>query len=346
MARKLAKIIGLLLGLLIVALIGFIFLSGPSLPAATNDILDEVLSEELPSFVTGTSGTVQSDGYDIWYEARESSQDSTQGTFLLFMGISNDALGWPEPFLQQLTDGGYRLVRFDYRGTGMSDWADDWQEKPYDLSNLSADAMAILDMLEIEKVHVLGVSLGGMVAQQFSLQYPARTISLISMMSTGDAYDGTIPPVSAETAFSLVRSSLKYGLLPGERNKIKVHLAARIVLRGEADYELDMKTTAQQVLYNHRHRNGYNPHASAQHHEATRLSGSRYEALQSSAIPTLLIHGKQDPFIPVEHSMKLDSLIPNSTALLLDNMGHDLPESKREEVVNEILGFVQGLEEY
>jgi pimeloyl-ACP methyl ester carboxylesterase len=260
-----------------------------------------------------------------------------KGPVLLFMGISNDALGWPQGFIESLVDSGYQVIRFDYRGTGMSDWIEDWRENPYSLSDLASDAVAILDTLGIKRVHLIGISLGGMVAQEFAINYPERTLTLTSMMSSGNIVDKNLAGISRQTTFDLIKIGLKYSIFPTERRMIKLYVAARIILRGDATYDIDIKGTAEQVLYNLRKRNGYNPEASQQHREAVYRSGSRYARLKGLRIPTLIIHGLNDPLIPIEHSKKLASHIPNSRTKWFENMGHDLPPALFNSLISELI---------
>jgi len=253
------------------------------------------------------------------------------------MGISNDALGWPQKFIDELVDSGYQVIRYDYRGTGLSDWVENWKENPYSLEDLANDARIILDTLKIEKVHLIGVSLGGMVAQEFAIGNTDRTLTLTAMMSSGNIVDKELPQISKIVVFDLIKIGIKYGTISSEKNIIKLHLAARLILRGKAQYDIDVKGIAEQVLYNLRNRKGYNPKASAQHHEATYRSGSRYDELKNLKIPVLIIHGLNDPFIPIEHSRKLASVIPNSKSKWFNNMGHDLPINLIDSITNEII---------
>jgi pimeloyl-ACP methyl ester carboxylesterase len=117
-----------------------------------------------------------------------------------------------------------------------------------------------------------------------------------------------------------------------------MHIAARIILRGKADYMIDAKGVAEQVLYNLRRRNGYNPKVSRQQEEAVRRSGSRYEKLKILKIPSLVIHGQDDPFVPVEHSLKLASVLSNvKTKWFANIIRHDIPLSLYDPLVAELI---------
>jgi len=239
---------------------------------------------------------------------------------------------------------GYQVIRFDYRGTGLSDWVENWEEQPYALADLANDGKVILDALKIEKANLLGVSLGGMVAQEFAINFPERTNTLTSVMSSGNILDKELPPISNEIVFELVKTSIRYGMFSSEENTIKLHLSARVILQGDAEYDIDVKGTAEQILYNLKKRKGYNPNASKQHHEATYRSGSRYEKLKHLKMPVLIMHGLNDPFIPIEHSRKLASILPNAKTKWFENMGHDVPLNLMDEICAEIFNVIRQLE--
>lgn len=220
----------------------------------------------------------------------------------------------------------------------MSDWFENWnQTNPYSLADMAADGIAVLDSVGVEKAHVLGISMGGMIAQEMAIHFPNRVASLISIMSSCNIEDSDLPPISSEIAWKLIKVSLKYGLLGGKENMIKLHLASRIILMGDSDHELNIREIARQVLYNLRKRKGYNSKVSRQHQAAVQQSGSRYYELSKLKIPALVIHGKSDPFIPIEHGKKCASIIPNEDHFWIENMGHDIPEELTDRIVTIIL---------
>lgn len=320
--KKALKIVGIAVLGLLIGLIAYVFLTTPKLPKNADSIIEEVLKTEIPKLVKGETGFVENEGVKTWYESIMPTGTS-KGTMLLFMGISNDALGWPQSFLDKFVHSGYQIIRFDYRGTGFSDW----KEHDYSLADLATDAKIILDSLHIAKANLLGISLGGMVAQEFAVNFPNRTNTLISVMSSGNIFDDELPPISSKIAFELIKTGIKYGIVPSEKNTIKLHLAARQILQGSADYDLDIRGLSEQVLYNLRTRNGYNAGASRQHHEASYRSGSRYDKLKELEMPILIIHGLNDPFIPIAHSKKLANILPHAKTSWINNMGHDIPEN-------------------
>jgi pimeloyl-ACP methyl ester carboxylesterase len=330
------KIIGVLFVILLIMVSVAIYFSGPHLPEDVGQQIDAALQSELPEFLKGETGYVYPNNTKIWYESI-APESPAKGAILLFMGIANDALGWPQGFIDLLVASGYLVIRYDYRGTGMSDWVPDWKQSPYSLRDLASDANLILDALKIQKAHLVGISMGGMVAQEFAIHYPERSLTLTSIMSSGNIMDKEIKPISTGITFDLIKIGLKYGIISTERNTIKMQIAARLILRGDADYRVDFKGVAGQVLYNLRKRNGFNPRASGQHQEAVRRSGSRYAQLKNLTIPALIMHGINDPLVPIDHSQKLASVLPNSRTKWFENMGHDIPPRLFHALVEELI---------
>lgn len=337
---KILKIIGSLLLILVVGLLIAVYFTGPALPENTDIVIENVLKNEPKEYVNGEAGYIISDKMNIWYE-NISPKDSIKGSVLLFMGIANDALGWPPNFIDRLVNSGYQVIRYDYRSTGNSDWVGDYSKSPFSLSDLAKDATIIIDSLDIDKVHLVGVSLGGMVAQDFAINYPKRTNTLTSIMSSGNIIDPELPSISKSTLFKLIKVGIKYGLSGSVENNIKLHIAARIILRGEADYKIDINSIANQVYYNIKNRKGYNPKASEQHQKATLKSGSRYDKLKQLDFPILLIHGENDPLISIEHSKKLAKIIPSAKTKWFNNMGHDLPGEFIDSVSQELINIFE-----
>ena len=336
---KLLKILGITLLFLLTGIIILIFFTGPKLPDNTDRIIDNVINSKLPEFVKGKSGYVVSDNYKIWYESI-TPKDSNKGAVLLFAGMATDALMWPQAFIDKLVNSGYQVIRFDYRGTGESDWVKGWQEKPYSVEDLAKDAKAILDTLKVSKAHLVGMSLGGMVAQEFAIENPGKILSLTSIMSSGDIFDKELPKVSNSVILDFTKIGIKYGIVKSDKNIIKMMLAAKMILRGDAQYDIDVKETAEQVLYNLRKRNGYNPNASRQHDQAAKLWASRFDKLKDLKIPVLIIHGINDPFVSIEHSKKIADVIPNSKTKWFNNMGHDLPPNLVDTISKKIIKHI------
>ena len=340
MIKKILKI--LLIGLGLFVLVGILFtFSGPGLPEGANTIMNEVIAEGPPELITGETGFARSGDVEIWYEAK-SGVDTPKASILLIMGIANTSIAWPKHFIQPLVDSGYQVILYDHRGLGMSDWIENWSpENAYKLADMAKDGIAVLDHLGVNKAHIIGVSMGGMIAQRLVIDHPDRILSLISMMSSGYIEDPDLSGIPPETIKELLRVALRYSFSSSEKNMIKMHLISRGLLKGDSPYALDTKEIAQQVLYEIQKRKGYNPNVNAQHVAAVSADGSRYEELPQINVPTLVIHGRSDPLIPFEHAVKYAPLIPNAKTLWITGMGHDIPVRFMEEVHSEIFKTFQ-----
>jgi pimeloyl-ACP methyl ester carboxylesterase len=318
----------------------YIYAAGPTLSPETNAIIDGVLISELPEVVVGQIGFASSNGLQIWYESIAPT-DSPKGTVLLLIGMAGDALNWPPSFVRAFVEAGYQVVRYDQRGTGMSDWVKQWERKhPYTLADMAEDALAVLDALQVRQAHLVGLSMGGMIAQEIALQQPERVASLTLMMTSGFIGDPDLPGLSSRYFVSSILKGLpllKYRIAGGEKNLIKERIAKTISVVG---YDgLDIKESAELVLYDLRKRRGINLKAILQHQTAITLAGSRYDRLRTLDIPTLVIHGTADQFIPVEHGRKLVEIIPHAQGVWLESVGHVFPVPGIDEL---IINFLAG----
>lgn len=323
--------------LVVVALI-LLYRAGPSLPPETDEIIDSVLTSKLPEIVIGDTGFAKSDGLDIWYECIP-PKGAIRGTVLLLMGMGGDGLIWPPAFVRAFVEAGYRTIRYDHRGTGLSDWMKDWDRRnPYTLADMAEDAIAILDALNIPQAHLVGLSMGGMIAQEIAIAHPDRVASLTLMMTSGYIGDPDLPGLSSSY---LIASAIKglpllrYRLLGGEKNLIKERLAKTIAVAGIEG--LDVRETAELVLYALRQRRGLNLKATLQHQTAINIAGSRFGKLEALDAPTLVIHGTADQMIPVEHGQKLVAAIPRAEGLWLDGVGHVFPVPDMDSLMEHIL---------
>jgi len=332
-------LLGLVL-LITIAVIGFqVYVnSGIKLPKYTNQIVETVLQkDDIPEFIKGKTGFAKNDDVDIWYEVM-GNLDTTKGTILLVMGHGATALAWNSDFYQPLVDSGYQVIRYDNRGVGESSWMDYWTpDNVYSLEDMAKDGIAILDKLNVEKAHIIGASMGGMIAQRMAISHSDRVLSLNSIMSTGYMNDETIP-FPEEFVPNLTKLVLKYLILnPSEENRMKTSVGVRQLLRGNGDYKIDIKEAAQKSLYELRERKGYNPTAGDQHTAAIEKSGSRFDELDQITAPTLVIHGKSDPLVVFEHGQKYAPMIPNADTLFIEGMGHDMPTIYMDQYHNAIL---------
>lgn len=322
----------------------WILIAGPKLPAKTDAIIDEVLNNELPELFTGKTGVVTSDGLDIWYESI-SPKNQSKGTVLLNIGMGASALDWPPKFVREFVDSGYQVIRYDQRGTGMSDWVADWDSKnPYSLADMAGDAVAVLDELKINEAHIVGLSMGGMIAQEIAINHPDRVTTLTLMLTTGHAVDPQIPRLTSRYFISSMVKAiplLKYRIAGGEKNLIKGRIAK--IISGLGYEELDIKEIAEMALYDLRKRKGFNMMVLFQHRKAVEISPSRYDKLKTIEIPTLVIHGTDDQFMPIEHGKKLVEIIPNAKGLWIDGMGHIFPFPNMDEIMKDIIRHIENV---
>ncbi len=191
----------------------------PKLSKESKQTIKQVLNEPLPEVVKGETGYAMNDGNKIWFE-KVPSKSQIKGTLLLIMGNGQDALSWPPDFISNFTKAGYEVIRHDHRGTGLSEYGEKWKKKnPYTLTDMADDAIAILDTLNIKKTNIVGVSMGGMIAQIIALEHPERTETLTSIMSSGDVMDPELPPMSDEVLPKMISAVLNHGFSEAKRDR-------------------------------------------------------------------------------------------------------------------------------
>lgn len=310
----------------VAGLVAWVLRGGPRLPSDTDAIIERVSHSDLSHVVAGETGHADASGVRIWYETIP-SRVPEKGVVLLNISMGGNSLFWPPSFIRGLTAAGYRVIRYDQRGTGASDWMVDWSRKhPYSLLDMAADAIAVLDAEQAEMAHLIGLSLGGFVAQEIAIAHPDRVASLTLMSSAADPTDAGLPGLRIGP---LLRSALvglpllRYRLMGGEKNLVKEVIAKTISAYG--DEGVDIEELAELVLYDLRHRRGINLRAVLQHQAAVTVTRSRYKLLPRLRIPTLVVHGTADTFVPIEHAHKLVELIPGARHLWLDGVGHQFP---------------------
>ncbi len=318
------------LAILIMAFLIFLY-SGIQLPKDTMQLIEEVRSEPIPDLVPEQTGYAKSGDISIFYN-HISNEQTTKGTVLFVNGYSSTMLDWQPYIFEKMLEAGYAVIRYDNRGLGMSDWLDNWdKKKPYLLKDMANDGIAILDKLGIEKAHVVGMSMGGMIGQTMAIEHPNRVASLTSIMSSGYYHDPILTAVPTGFKLNFLRLLLRYTIIRNETNALKAHLLAWKLLKG-VGYPLDKKNILKKALYELRKRKGYNIKVGQQHEAAIVKSGSRYEQLRQITAPTLVIHGKADPLILFEHAEKYAPMIPNAQTLFIESMGHDMPRVHNDEI--------------
>jgi len=330
----------------IVSIIAILFLgvlwflyNGPKVPSQTNEWIKEIQAAPLSEFIKGTTGTATNKGIDIFYEAIGQPE---KGDILLVNGHTQTMLDWPAYFYQPLVEAGYRVIRYDNRGVGMSDWMANWtKENAYNLEDMATDGIAILNTLGIKQAHIIGMSMGGMIGQRMAISHSEQVLSLTSIMSTGYYDDDTLVSTPRQFIMDIGRIGLTYGRnLKTEAGKLKLHLAIRRLLKGKGDYPFDDKYILQKALYEVRNRKGYNMKGTDQHSLAIKKSGSRYEDLKKLHLPVLVVHGTTDPLVPFTHAEKYAPMIPHARTLFIEGMGHDIPDAYSPKIVGAIFSLL------
>jgi pimeloyl-ACP methyl ester carboxylesterase len=270
-------------------------------------------------------------GIEIEYETLGRESDPA---LLLIMGLGAQMIFWHEDFCGALVERGFRVVRFDSRDVGRSTWLDDAGmpdvmgvmaaalqggpvEAPYLLRDMAADAAGLLDEIGIPAAHVVGASMGGMVAQTLALEHPQRVRTLTSIMSTTGSRH--LPPARPEAMAALLTP------IPVEREAAierSVEVFRIIGSRGFPFDEAEMRARATRAFDR-----GVNPAGVARQLVAILASGSRREALGAVRAPTLVIHGADDPLVPVEAGRDTAEAVPGAELLEIEGMGHDLPRA-------------------
>lgn len=262
-------------------------------------------------------------------------------TFIFVMGLSIDAFGWSNEFLSQFVTNGFGVIRFDNRCTGGSSFVKNFGKTKFTLSDMAADAIAILDAERIDAVHAVGISLGGMVVQQMALDFPSRVRSITSIMSGAHIHPFNLSFQSYLTFLRMGWTAAK----PRRMNDLASYAALNteilMVLDSQDVDESELHWIAQISAYQLAHDQKIRPDSALHQMIAVLRSGSRYEPLEQSTIPKLVIHGESDPLIPKEHSVKFYERIPNSKLFLVEDMGHTIPKRYYSLIYNEIVAFIK-----
>lgn len=248
---------------------------------------------------------------------------------LLIMGLGAQMIAWRDGFRQQLVDHGFRVIRFDNRDVGLSTKTDaavpqrrDLVRRvlrlsppppPYTLSDMAGDAMAVLDAAGVGAAHIVGASMGGMIAQVVAIEHPDRVLSLTSIMSkTGSPLSGR-PTAKAVRMMLTPRNDDPAGRLAAEVDRYRF-------IAGPLFDRKEVAAFTRQAI-----ERCYNPDGAAHQLAAVLAAPDRTAALASITVPTLVIHGRQDPLIVLSGGEATARAVPNARLLVFNDMGHDLP---------------------
>jgi pimeloyl-ACP methyl ester carboxylesterase len=259
--------------------------------------------------------------------AYESIGDPSDPALLLVMGLGMQLITWDLEFCEGLAERGFHVIRFDNRDSGLSTKIDAPVPNvmramagfpiraPYLLGDMANDSFGLLDHLEIERADVVGVSMGGMIAQTMAITRPERVLSLGSMLSTtGDRRVGT-PKLRVWSV--LMRRA------PQQRDLYIDYFVRVFRMIGSPGYPVEEERIREQAAatYDRCHY----PAGTARQLAAVLASGSRKAALRRLRVPTVVIHGKSDPLVPFRAGVATARAIPGAELRAFPRMGHDLP---------------------
>jgi pimeloyl-ACP methyl ester carboxylesterase len=277
---------------------------------------------------------------EIAYETFGSPDDTP---LLLVMGLATQMVGWPDEFCRALAERGHYVVRFDNRDIGLSTHLDaagapdvmslfaGAGTAPYSLADMADDTAALLDALDLESVHVVGASMGGMIAQSLAIRHPERVRSLVSIMSTtGDRSVGS----PADVALGVL-------LAPAARDRDEALQRAVDTYRviGSPGFEFDEAALRERAGLSFDR--AYDPAGVARQLAAILTTDDRTPHLGEITVPTLVIHGEQDTLVDVSGGRATAAAIPGADLWVVDGMGHDLPRELWPEIVDRIAAVVQ-----
>ncbi|ABR90981.1 Uncharacterized conserved protein [Janthinobacterium sp. Marseille] len=276
--------------------------------------------------------TIHVNNVDIAYETQGNPGDQP---ILLIMGLGMQLISWPAAFCDGLVRQGFYVIRFDNRDSGLSSKFHHLG-KPntllslikmsfripltagYTLDDMAADAVALLDALKIERAHIVGASMGGMIAQIIAGKYPEHTLSLTSIMSTSGRR-GLPGPTRAARKVLFSRPPD-----PGDQQAVINHFVRTMEVIGSPAYPVAHEVLQERITQSVQR--SLEPIATTRQLLAIGASGDRVDLLKTVQVPTLVIHGSDDPLLPVACGRETAELIPNAVLQEIDGMGHDLPD--------------------
>ncbi len=265
-------------------------------------------------------------------DSAASASARSRPAVLLIMGLGMQLIAWPPELVRGLVDAGFRVVRFDNRDSGLSQRLDAlgtpnllWQglkyrlglriAPPYTLQDMAQDGLGVLDALGIEQAHVVGVSMGGMVAQWLALLAPARVLSLSSVMSSSGARG--LPGPTPEASRALLSRPAGSGQAAVIEHAVKLFKIIGSPGFPMADADLRARVTAAT-------QRSYQPRGIARQMVAIVADTGRADHLADVTAPTLVVHGKADSLVPFACGKDTARRIPAARLVGIDGMGHDL----------------------
>ena len=291
---------------------------------------------------------VRANGIDIEVQDSGTGARDTRPVVLLIMGLGMQLVAWPPAMLQGLDDAGYRVIRFDNRDIGLSQHLDHlgkpnllwvglkhrlgWRIRPpYSLHDMAADSVGVLDAQGVAKAHVVGVSMGGMIAQRVALAAPERVASLTSIMSSSGARD--LPQADPRMMRILFSRPVN-----ASRDAIVAHYLRLYQAIGSPGFPTEEAELLRRIgLAVDR---SYHPAGTLRQMTAIAADTTRAKDLFQLGKPTLVLHGHADPLVPLAHGQDTARRIPGAQFAGIEGMGHDLAQGVVDRLMPHLAQFL------
>ncbi|MBD2811231.1 alpha/beta hydrolase [Xenorhabdus sp. Vera] len=284
----------------------------------------------------------------------EDSGGETRPVVLLIMGLGMQLIDWPDEMVSLLVAAGFRVIRYDNRDAGLSQRFDHirqgslfWQKirfclglpvrAVYSIQDMTDDALGVLNALNIPHAHIIGASMGGMIAQRFAATYPERSTSLVSIMSSSGA--SYLPRPQPEIIAALL--SKPDGMSEDELIAHQLKIMALVVSPAEL-LDLDRDKWLRHLRMALR-RGGYHPNGSLRQILAIMTDSCRADLLVQIRCPTLVVHGEDDPLMPIACGEDTARRIAGSEFLPIPKMGHSFPPQFMQAMHEKIIPFLHGI---
>ena len=311
-----------------------------------------------------SQGIAEVNNINIWWE---DFGDPSNPSVLLIMGANANCMQWPVEFINPLVANGFHVIRFDNRDVGKSTWfykegfiskiarllplsisknlinyvfnivsddegnftgAEQSSNAKYDLNDMAKDAISLMDYLNIDKAHIVGASMGGMITQVIGLDHPERALSLTPIMSSPGMGDPDLSVMTPSLVEGIKESFLLNIQGKYEDGVVRIYreLTGSRFPFNEQKFREKMKPSME---------HGHNPHSG--HGDAVGASPSRRSRLKEISIPTLVIHGTEDAILPLDHGQAIADGIQNAEMMIMEGVGHELPEELNDEVISRLV---------
>jgi pimeloyl-ACP methyl ester carboxylesterase len=284
---------------------------------------------------------ISANGIEICTDAYGNPDDAA---VLLIMGASASMIMWEETFCQRLADGGRFVIRFDNRDTGRTTSVP-LGEAAYSMQDMADDAVAVLDHYGIDRAHIVGASMGGMITQLIGLNHPERVLSLTPIMSSPDPGAVTDAMEGKETRYALsppseaVLNAVEAGANLDWSDAEAVLNDRLDMFRTLAGSAYPYDEVSRRELFAAEIARAINFPSSQNHALVVAATQRWHERLHTLNVPTLVIHGTEDPILPFDHGQALAESIPGARLLPLPGVGHEIPDQTLDVVIPAILAL-------